>query len=291
MKIGTMSAPRELNHPDDFVILTVDVADSPIAELRLSEIYDVETSTINDNYLLVLQDYVALQLKATFGLCDRFKFRLLDSRFIPLHCRANGDIVSLRKPAMERLIRQILQSRLDARSPVSVSLLIQFKTPGFKIPRRSHESPRIPPKIGGITSTSNFGKSDSMLDTEWACAFIPDLNIVPVAHMVGGMEKGGTEHSDSSPPIRFQDSNNDVPLTMTTDIGGTCNLVAGNFIPLLRVISNNCKHPRHVHMVIGTFPPVAKYSYDLWMSNATIMCQLCRSMLMMYRPIDRGRQQ
>ena len=119
-----MSAPRELNHPDDFVILTVDVADSPIAELRLSEIYDVETSTMNDDYLLVIQNYVSLQLKTTVGLCDRLKFSLLDSRFILLHRRANGDIASVRKPAMERLIRLTLQSRFETCSLVSVSILI-----------------------------------------------------------------------------------------------------------------------------------------------------------------------
>ena len=125
----------------------MDVADSPIVELRLSEIYDVETSTINDDYLLVLQDYVALQLNATFGLCDWLKLRLLGSRFIPLHCRENGDIVSLRKPAMERLIRQTLQSRLDVRSPVSVPILIQFKTPGLMLSRRLNEPSRILRKI------------------------------------------------------------------------------------------------------------------------------------------------
>lgn len=56
--IATMSAPRELNHLDDFGVVTVDLADSPIAELRPSEIYNVDTSTINDDYLLVLQDCV-----------------------------------------------------------------------------------------------------------------------------------------------------------------------------------------------------------------------------------------
>jgi hypothetical protein len=153
-----MSAPRELNHPDDFVILTVNVADSPIAELRLSEIFDVEASTIYDNYLLVLQDYVALQLKATFGLCDRFKFRLLGSRFIPLHCREDGDIVSLRKPALERLIRQTIQNRVDALRPVSVSILVQFKMSGFRIPRRLHDSARIPSKISRMGSNSSSGR-------------------------------------------------------------------------------------------------------------------------------------
>jgi hypothetical protein len=136
--------------------LTVDVSDSPIAELRLLEIYNVETSTMNDDYLHVLQDYIALQLKATFGLCNRFKFRLLGSRFIPLHCRANGDRASFRKPAMERLIRQTLQNRLDICSPTSVSILIQFKTPGLRIPRRLHESLCIPPKIGGEKGTTTM---------------------------------------------------------------------------------------------------------------------------------------
>jgi hypothetical protein len=144
-----------LNHPDDFVILTVDVADTPIAELKLSEIYNVQTFTMNDDYLLVLQGYIALQLEATFGLCDRLKLRLLGSRFIPLHCRANGDIFSIRKPAMERLIRQTLQNRLDIGSPTSVSILIQFKTPGFRIPRRLHASLCIPPKIGGVERDNN----------------------------------------------------------------------------------------------------------------------------------------
>ena len=403
-----MSAPRELYHPDDFVILTVDVADSPIAELRLSEIYDVETSTMNDDYLLVFQDYVALQLKNTFGLCDQIKLLLMDSRFIPLHCRANGDIVSLRKPAMERLIRQALQSRLDTRRPVSVSILIQFKTPGFRIPRRLHESPRIPSKIGGIASTSTFGCiNHPTLDTVWSCrALIPDMNVEPVAphaafvpnkkHVVPGMIKVCMEQSDSGSPIRFQYSNNDVPLTMTTDVDGTCcNPVPGD-VMLHSVTSNRPEYQTRrkwgpvfdgnafdpsvapdavsrvtsalcndvvgtgqgdfgtcrllamsvmnpistgvaYHIVIyptlvtpqltfshkridgtasagvlcipmklqcnngadsevpGTDPEgnqsfdAIKRSYVLCISNAIIMRQLCRSMLMMFRPIDRGR--
>jgi hypothetical protein len=303
-----MSAPRELNHPDDFVVLTVDVADSPIADLRLSEIYDVETSTINDDYLLVLQNYVALQLKATSGLCDRFKLHLLDSRFIPLFCRANGDIVSFRKPAMERLIRHTLQCRLDTCSPVSVSIFIQFKTPGLKIPRRLHKSPRIPPKIGGIASTRNFGGSHSMLDAERACAtFISDLNVEPVTphvaiaqhnnkHIVTGIVKDSTEHSESSPPIRLLDSNNDGPPTVTTAICGTCNLVSGNLI--VRSIKSNqpecLPHYKHGTRFDGdvfylNIEPgdVSGVTTELVKVN---VIQLCRSALMMYRPIDRGRQ-
>lgn len=194
-----MSAPWELNHPDDFIILTVDVADSPIAELRLSEIYDEGTSTMNDDYLVVLQDYVALQVKTTVGLCDRSKISLLSSRFILLHCRTNGDVISLRKPAMERLIRQTLQSRLNNHNPACVSIMIQFKALGFRIPRRLHESPHIPPKICGIATTNgNFGgSSHATRDAVLVCALLQDLNVEPMAshadfvhdntHIVTGM--------------------------------------------------------------------------------------------------------
>jgi hypothetical protein len=59
---------------------------------------------------------------------------------------------------------------------------------------------------------------------------------------------------------------------------------------LLQVIFIDCKHPNHMlRMAIGTFSPVVKRSNDLWILNAPIMHRLCRSMLMMYRPIDRGR--
>ena len=180
------------------------------------------------------------------------------------------------------------------------------------------------------------------------CAYTSNSNAgEPVApRVITEMVKENKEHFDSGSTIRFQDSNNDVPLTMTTDVGGTCNLVAGgslillrsvksnrpemdvsvdagvptllqcnngdpkvhgtdpqgnathsthcfdtgkesvSTILLLRVISNNRKHR---NMAIGTFSPVVRCSYDLWISNNTIMRQLCRSMRMMYRPIDRGR--
>lgn len=145
LEIATMSAPRELsNHPDDLVILTVDVAGAPKAELRLTEIYDVATSTLNDDYLLVFQSFIALQLESTHGLSELSRSRLLDARFCTLQMRANGDLISLRKPATERLIQQTLLNRLDISCPVSVFILIKFKTPGFCIPGHLHKSTLIP---------------------------------------------------------------------------------------------------------------------------------------------------
>jgi hypothetical protein len=103
-EIAIMSAPWELNHPNDSVVLTIDVADSPTAKLRLSKIYSVETFTLKDDYLLVLQEYIFLQLENTHSLGNRSRSRLLDAPFCTLHYRDMGDFFSLRKSATERLI-------------------------------------------------------------------------------------------------------------------------------------------------------------------------------------------
>lgn len=130
-----MSAPGELfNHPNVFVMLTVDVVDSPTAKLLLTEIYNVETLALNDDYLHVFQRLISLQLENTVGLGDWSRSHLLDARFCTLHCRAKGNLISLRKPSMERLIRQTIHNRLEALHPISVSILIQFKTPAFGPP-------------------------------------------------------------------------------------------------------------------------------------------------------------
>ena len=46
-----MSSPGEIiHHVDDFIEMTVDIEDCPLAELPLTEIFDVNNLTINDDY-------------------------------------------------------------------------------------------------------------------------------------------------------------------------------------------------------------------------------------------------
>ncbi|KAI2512050.1 hypothetical protein MHU86_2338 [Fragilaria crotonensis] len=94
-----MSVFEESNHEDDFVILTVDIDDCPIAELPLTEIYDVSTSLLKDDYLDTLRKYITQQLEDTAWLEDQSVSPLFDAGFATFHRRANGDILSLRKPA------------------------------------------------------------------------------------------------------------------------------------------------------------------------------------------------
>jgi hypothetical protein len=66
-----MLAPGESHHPDDIVILNVDIDDCPIAELPLTEIYDADASRLKDDYLVTLRNYVTQQLEDTTWLEDQ----------------------------------------------------------------------------------------------------------------------------------------------------------------------------------------------------------------------------
>jgi hypothetical protein len=51
-----MSAPEESNYPDDFLCLTVDIDDCPKAEIPLTEIYNINNSTLKIEYLTTLRE-------------------------------------------------------------------------------------------------------------------------------------------------------------------------------------------------------------------------------------------
>jgi hypothetical protein len=54
-----MVASREFYATDDNVVMTIDIEGSPLVEFPLGELFDSATSTLNDDYLMVLQDYGA----------------------------------------------------------------------------------------------------------------------------------------------------------------------------------------------------------------------------------------
>jgi hypothetical protein len=154
-----MSVFEESNHNDDFVILYVDIDDCPIAELPLTEIYDVTSSLLKDNYLETLRTYILQQLEDTPWLEDQSVSPLFDAGFATYHRRANGDILSLRKPALLRLIHQTLRSRPNVLEPISVSILIRFMMSESGLPTRTLQTNTVPSMVFGRIDSTNGNES------------------------------------------------------------------------------------------------------------------------------------
>ena len=82
-----MSSPEEYSHPDDIVILTSDIEDCPIIEIPLTELYNVTSELLKDDYLVTLRHYVTQQLEDTTWLEDQSVTPLFDAGFDTYHRR------------------------------------------------------------------------------------------------------------------------------------------------------------------------------------------------------------
>ena len=142
-------APGRLYHPDDHVVMVVDIEDCPVADVPLTEIYDIENSVLIDSYLSVLKTYIVQQLEDTIWLDDQSTTPLFDAGFAIFYQKADGAVQSLRKPALQRLIDQTIRNRPNVSDPVRVEILIRFQIPISKLPRQSRSPPTIPSVVGG----------------------------------------------------------------------------------------------------------------------------------------------
>ncbi|KAI2507337.1 hypothetical protein MHU86_7057 [Fragilaria crotonensis] len=106
-----LTAPRRMYHPDDHVVMEVDIEDCLVADVPLTEIFDTANLVLIDDYLPVLKTYIVQQLEDTIWLDDRSTTPLCDAVFAIFHRKTDGTVQSLRKPALQRLIKQAVRNR------------------------------------------------------------------------------------------------------------------------------------------------------------------------------------
>ena len=147
--VDTMT-PGRLYHPDDHIVMVVDIEDCPVADVQLTEIYDTENATLIDDYLAVLKRYIVQQIEDTIWLDDQSTTPLIDAGFAIFHRKTDGAVQSLRRPALQRLIDQTIGNRPNVTDLVCVEILIRFQIPISKLPRQSHSPPTIPSVVGGL---------------------------------------------------------------------------------------------------------------------------------------------
>ena len=145
-----MTDAEEIRHPNDSIVITIDIDDCPLVEAPLEEIFCFTTRVLNDNYHDVIRDYVTQQLEDTPWLTDAATTTLFDAGFGMYHTRDRGVVISLRKPALQRLINDRIANRDRSESPVHVPILIRFLLAEVDLPR--------PPRTSVGTRGSNISR-------------------------------------------------------------------------------------------------------------------------------------
>jgi hypothetical protein len=126
---------EEIEYDNDCLVITIDMEDCPMAEIPLTEVFDVPTMSLLDNYHDVIRDSVLQQLQDTTWLSEDLLPSLTDPGFGMYHARDRNSTISLRKPALQRLIVQRLKDRSRPSNIVHVPILIRFLIPDVDIPK------------------------------------------------------------------------------------------------------------------------------------------------------------
>jgi hypothetical protein len=145
-----LMAPGRIYHrPDDHVVMEVDIEDCPVADVPLTEIFDTVNSVLLNDYLTVLKTYIFQHLEDTMLLDDQSTTPLFDAGFAIFHRKADGTVQSLRKPALQHLIKEAIPNRSYVVDPIRVQVLIRFQITIAKLPRQSRSPTTVPSVIGG----------------------------------------------------------------------------------------------------------------------------------------------
>jgi hypothetical protein len=140
----------EYNHCNDYVAITVDIEDCPVVEFPLTELFDIVNATVVDDYLDVVHDYVTQLLEDRTWLAKQSALCILRSRLCMYHRRNEGELLTLRQPALQRFISQMLHCRNGGHDPIEVPLFIRFKCPEITLPRRT----RFPTAISRVSRST-----------------------------------------------------------------------------------------------------------------------------------------
>jgi hypothetical protein len=130
-----MTDAEEIQYNNDCLVISIDIVDCPMAEIPLTEVFDVPTMTLVDNFHDVIRDSVRQQLEHTTWLSAELLTTLTDPGFGMYHARDRNSVIMLRKPALQRLIIQRLKDQTRPSDIVHVPVLIQFLLPDVDIPR------------------------------------------------------------------------------------------------------------------------------------------------------------
>ncbi len=215
---GTMSDAEEIDPSNDCVVITVDIEGCPMTEIPLAELFDAPSSTLRDTYHDTIREAVALQLEDTPWLrrADDTRRLLHDAGFGMYHARDRTSIITLRKPALQRLILQCLKERPRPSSTVHVHVLIRFLLADVDLPKppqtsvtsdserdsRSRSSHGLPSEIQTVASGLPAEPAPGTLAPAAAPPVVAEVATPPLPP--------GPPHLDAAAPATFRGTPVDV---------------------------------------------------------------------------------
>jgi hypothetical protein len=130
-----MEVAGEVTQPRDCFLLDLDIENYPSAEIPLTELYDILTSSLRDDYREIIHLTIIQMLEDTMWIDLNMMEVLSKATFGIFEVRANRQILSLRTPGLQRLVTSTIATRTVPITALQITLLIRFKMSEIDLPR------------------------------------------------------------------------------------------------------------------------------------------------------------
>ena len=99
-----MAVTGEAPPLNDCFIVKLDIEDSPSAEIPLTDLYDMVSSSLLENYRAIIQDTVVQILEDTMWINATMMTAFLNAPFSIFDIRDGGLAISLRAQGLQRFV-------------------------------------------------------------------------------------------------------------------------------------------------------------------------------------------
>jgi hypothetical protein len=160
-----MAIAEDIPLLNDCFIVSLAVEGSPSVEIPLTEVYDMVTSTLNDNYRAVIRETIVQILEDTMWINPTMMTIFLDATFSIFDIRDGGLTVSLRTAGLQRLVAQSIANRAIPIVDIKIPLLIKLKSPDIALPKPPGTPTQSIDTEGGLPA-SRSGPPSNVSETE-----------------------------------------------------------------------------------------------------------------------------
>ena len=157
---------------NDSFIVKLDIEDSPSAEIPLTDLYDMVSSSLLENYRAIIQDTVVQILEDTMWINATMMTAFLNAPFSIFDIRDGGLDISLWAQGLQRFVSQAIAARAVPLVDLRLPLLIRFKSPDVTLPKPPSapivltESTPPVPDLSGVIGQAGGPPSNVATSTE-----------------------------------------------------------------------------------------------------------------------------
>ena len=160
-----MAIAEEVLQLNDCFLVDIDIENCPMAEIPLTDMFDMVTFALFENYRDTIRETVVQMLEDTPWTNATSRATLLDAGFGIYHVRNEGMVISLQQAALQRLIAHSIAVRETPVVTMQIPITIRFLLSDVDMP--------TPPKVsidasdaGSQRSTNRSGPPSNVSESE-----------------------------------------------------------------------------------------------------------------------------